>query len=89
MTFTVPQGYKVSTINFTMSEPVTVVAGTEVTLAGVPYGLVTVSSDGLTLTVTPYAGNEIANLIGPFVFEVPDGKIFDLSGNPLGTLSAT
>ncbi|MFA7628493.1 MAG: Ig-like domain-containing protein, partial [Candidatus Dojkabacteria bacterium] len=89
LTFTVPQGYEVSTIEFTMSEPVTVVAGTEVTLNGVPYGLVTVDDTGLILVVTPYAGNEIASLIGTFTFVVPEDKIFDLSDNPLETLSAT
>ncbi len=89
LTFTVPQNYTVETIEFAMSEAVTVVAGTEVTLAGVPYGLVTVSADGLTLIVTPYPGNTIANLLGTFTFVAPEGKIFDLSGNPLGTLSAT
>ncbi len=88
LTFTVPQGYTVEKIDFTMSEPVTVVAGTEVTLAGVPYGLVSVSADGVTITVTPYPGNTIANLLGAFTFVVPEGKIFDISGNPLGTLSA-
>ncbi|MDI9589031.1 MAG: Ig-like domain-containing protein, partial [Acidobacteriota bacterium] len=87
LTFTVPQGYTVEKIEFTMTEPVTVVAGTEVTLAGVPYGTITAS--GNLITVTPYPGNTVANLIGTFVFDVPTGKIFDLSGNPLGTLSAT
>ena len=87
LTFTVPQGYTVDHIEFTMSEPVTVVAGTEVTLAGVPYG--TITANGALITVTPYPGNTVANLTGTFIFDVPEGKIFDLSGNPLGTLSAT
>jgi len=88
-TFTVPEGYTVEKIEISMSEPVTVVAGSEVTLAGVPYGLVTVSSDGLTLTVIPYVGNEVASQLGTFTFSVPDGSVKDLSGKPLATLSAT
>ncbi|MEA4931871.1 MAG: Ig-like domain-containing protein, partial [Anaerolineaceae bacterium] len=88
-TFTVDQGYTVASITLTMSEPVTVTAGTEVTLAGVPYGLVTVSADGLTLTVTPYAGNEVASLIGTFNFVIPAGSVKDLAGNALTTLEAT
>jgi len=87
LTFTVPQGYTVEKIEFTMSEAVTVVTGTEVTLAGVPYGAIT--ANGALINVTPYPGNTVANLIGTFIFEVPEGKIFDISGNPLGTLSAT
>ena len=88
-TFTVDQGYTVESISITMSEPVSLLAGTEVTLAGVPYGLVTVSTDGLTLTVTPYAGNEVASSVGSFTFEIPAGSVEDLAGNALTTLSAT
>ena len=88
LTFTVPQGYTVEKIEISMSEVVTVVSGTEVTLAGIPYGSIKVDSSGLILTVTPYAGNEVASRIGTFVFSVPAGKIFDISGNPLATLEA-
>jgi len=87
LTFVVNQGYTVDHIEFVMSEAVTVVDGTEVMLGGVPYG--TITANGALLTVTPYPGNTVASLIGSFVFNVPEGKIFDLSGNPLGTLSAT
>jgi len=89
LTFTVPQGYSVEKIEITMSEAVTVVDGTEVTLAGIPYGSIGVDDSGLVLTVTPYAGNEVASRIGTFVFSVPAGKIFDISGNPLVTLEAS
>ena len=81
LTFTVQA--TVEKIEFTMSEPVTVVTGTEVT-PWRAHGLVTVSADGLT---NAYPGNTVANLTGTFI-SVPEGKIFDLSGNP-GTLSAT
>lgn len=87
LTFVVNQGYTVDHIEFVMSEPVTVVDGTEVMLGGAPYG--TITANGALLTVTPYPGNTVASLVGTFVFNVPEGKIFDLSGNPLGTLSAT
>ena len=89
LTFTVPQGYTVEKIEITMNEVVTVVGGTEVTLAGIPYGSIEVDSSGLILTVTPYTGNEVASEIGTFVFSVPAGKIFDISGNPLVTLEVT
>ncbi|MFA7628618.1 MAG: Ig-like domain-containing protein, partial [Candidatus Dojkabacteria bacterium] len=88
MTFTVPQGYEVSTIEFTMSEPVTVATGTEVTLNGVPYGLVTVDATGLVVSITPYAGNEVAHLIGTFTFSIPEGSIKDLAGHPLEQVEA-
>ena len=87
LTFVVNQGYTVDHIEFVMSEAVTVVDGTEVMLGAARYG--TITANGALLTVTPYPGNTVANLVGTFVFNVPEGKIFDLSGNPLGTLSAT
>jgi len=81
MTLNVERGYTVATIDIVMDEPVTVVTGTEVTLASVPYGLVAVSPDGLTVTVTPYTGNEVAGLVGTFNFIVPAGAVKDLDGN--------
>lgn len=80
--FTVNQGYVVDTIDIIMSEPVLVEIGTVVTMVGYgPYGTITANTDGV-ITITPYAGNEIAALIGSFSFTAPVGAITDLSGNP-------
>jgi len=87
LTFTVPQGYEVSTIDFTMSEPVTIVGSNIVYFGEVRYGTMTVLDD--VITVTPDAGNEIAALLGTFTFSIDAGSIEDLAGNPLATLSAT
>ncbi len=79
--FTVDQGYVVDTIEITMSEPVQVALGTVVTMEGYgPYGTVTALSSAL-VTITPYAGNETAALVGTFSFTVPAGSLTDLSGN--------
>jgi VCBS repeat-containing protein len=79
--FTVDQGYMVDTIEITMNEPVQVALGTVVTMEGYgPYGTVTALSDAL-VTITPYAGNETAALVGTFSFSVPAGSLTDLSGN--------
>ena len=88
-TLTVDQGYTVDHTEIVVNEPVTVAAGTVVTLAGQPYGTITVDATGLILIITPYPGNEIANLVGSFVFSVPAGSITDLAGNALETLSLT
>jgi VCBS repeat-containing protein len=88
-TLTVDQGYTVDYTQIVVNEPVTVTAGTVVNLAGQPYGTITVDATGLILTITPYPGNEIANLVGSFVFSVPAGSIEDLAGNALETLSLT
>jgi len=87
LTFTVPQGYVVSTIQFTMNEPVTIVGSNTVYMGTVPYGTMAVS--GALVTVTPNAGNEIAALLGTFTFSIEAGSIEDLAGNALTTLSAT
>src|SRR5690606_4627545 len=88
-TITVDQGYTVDHTEVVVNEPVIVADGTVVTLAGQPYGTITVDETGLILIITPYPGNEIANLAGSFVFSAPNGTITDLSGNPLETLSLT
>ena len=87
LTFTVPQGYTVETIEITLSEDVVVADGTVVSQAGVPYG--TLTGTGNLLTVTPYAGNEVASLIGTFTFSIPAGSVTDLAGHKLTTLEAT
>ena len=87
LTFTVPQGYVVSTIDFTISEPVTIVGSNIVYLGTVPYGTMTVVGD--VVTVTPYAGNEIAAQLGTVTFNIDADSIEDLAGNALTTLSAT
>ena len=87
MTFTVPQGYTVETIEITMSEDVVVANGTVVSLAGVPYG--TLTGVGNLLTVTPYAGNNVASFIGTFTFSVPAGSVKDMAGHEVTTLEAT
>lgn len=80
--FTVEQGYVVDTIEITMSEPVRVDIGTEVTMLDHgPYGTVT-AHDGANITVTPYPGNGIAAEIGVFTFTVPANSVTDLVGNP-------
>ncbi|MDD4042799.1 MAG: ExeM/NucH family extracellular endonuclease [Anaerolineaceae bacterium] len=89
LTFTVAQGYTVGQIVLTMSEPVTIAEGTEVTLAGVPYGSIEVDTTGLIVTVIPHAGNEVANLIGTFTFSVPADSILDQAGHPLESIEAT
>ncbi len=88
-TITVDQGYTVDHTEVVVNEPVIVADGTVVTLAGQPYGTITADETGLILIITPYPGNEIANLAGSFVFSAPNGTITDLSGNPLETLSLT
>jgi len=52
LTFTVPQGYVVSTIQFTMNEPVTIVGLNTVYLGEVPYGTMTVWTTLLPLPLT-------------------------------------
>ncbi len=80
-TFTVDQGFVVDGIEITMDEPVLVDLGTIVAMEGYgPYGTITANVDGV-ITITPYAGNEIAALIGTFTFTLPDGSITDLRGN--------
>ncbi len=79
--FTVDQGFVVDAIEITMDEDVLVDLGTIVTMQGYgPYGTVS-AHDGALITITPYAGNEIAALIGTFTFTVPDGSVIDLRGN--------
>ena len=82
LTFTVPQGYVVSTIQFTMNEPVTIVGSNIVYMGTVPYGTMAVSGD--LVTVTPYAGNEIAAMLGTFTFNIDAGSIEDAVGNQIG-----
>ena len=82
-TLTVDQGYQVATIDITMSEPVAVAPGTQVTItpAGGVYGTVT-AVNGAVITITPAAGNELAAVLGTFTFSVPAGVVEDLYGNP-------
>ncbi len=80
-TLTVDEGYKVATIEITMSEPVTVALGTVVSMDGIgPYGTVT-AVNGAVITVTPNAGSETAAIVGSFTFSVPAGAVEDLAGN--------
>lgn len=90
LAFVVNQGYTVDHIEFVMSEAVTVLDGTVVSLGGKIYGTVSVDSTGLIVTVTPAPNNKVASIIGgPFIFTIPDGSIKDMAGNSLTTLSAT
>ena len=68
-TLTVDQGYQVATIDITMSEPVAVALGTQVTItpAGGVYGTVT-AVNGAVITITPATGNELAAVLGTFTF---------------------
>ncbi len=86
-TFTVPQGYEVDHIDFTMSEAVSIVAPGIVYFEGNPYG--TMTAAGNVITVTPYPGNETAGVPGTFTFTIAAGSVTDLAGNPLETLTAT
>jgi len=88
-TITVDQGYTVAYTEVVVNEPVIVAPGTVVTLAGQPYGTVAVDPTGLILTITPYPGNEIASLVGSFVFSAPAGSITDPAGNAMETMSLT
>ncbi|MEL7626572.1 MAG: Ig-like domain-containing protein [Anaerolineaceae bacterium] len=89
-TLTVDQGYKVATIGITMSEPVAVVLGTEVTVnpQNAVYGTVT-AVNGAVITITPAAGNELAAALGTFTFTVPDGAVEDLAGNAWANVPIT
>jgi len=75
-TLTVDQGYKVDTIEITMSEDVSVALGTVVTIdpPGGNYGTVT-AVDGAVITVTPDTGNETASKVGTFEFSIPEGEV--------------
>jgi len=87
MVITVDQGYTVEKTEITINEVVTVLDGTVVYLGNEAYGSITLDSTGKILTVTPYPGNEVASLVGEFIFSVPDGSVKDLAGNSLETLS--
>jgi len=85
---TVAQNLVTSSIEVTLSEPVTVVGDATVyiyiTVNGTLYKYGTISqttSNSDTVIITPISGNETAALLGDFIFTVPEDSIEDLAGN--------